>query len=70
MVKERSDFERAIDEAFNAEGAGFLNLKVEMTERRTPPRAANCTENKYRFIRYIEKTENIQIIRPLGVSLK
>jgi len=70
MVRDLSEFERAIDEAFEAKGASFINLKVVTEERKSPPRAGDCTENKYRFIRYIEKTENIQIIRPLGVSIK
>jgi TPP-dependent trihydroxycyclohexane-1,2-dione (THcHDO) dehydratase len=70
MVRGLPKFERALDEAFDADGASFINLKVEMVDRRSPPRAGDCTENKYRFIRHIEKSENIQIIKPLGVSLK
>ena len=70
LVRQLPQFEEAIDEAFQASGASFITLKVQMSTKRSPPRAFDCTENKYRFIRYIEKTENIQIIKPLGVSLK
>ena len=70
LVKEPSEFERALNAAFQATGSSFINLKVELSARRSPPRAGDCVENKYRFIRHIEKTEKIQIIKPLGVSLK
>ncbi len=70
LVREPSEFERALRAAFQAKGSSFINLKVELSTRRSPPRAGDCIENKYRFIRYIEKTEKIQIIKPLGVSLK
>lgn len=70
MVRTVSEFKGALDSAYRAAGASFINLKVKFSTRRSPPRPADCTENKYQFIRYIEKTENIRIIKPLGVSLK
>lgn len=69
LVRQLSEFEEAIDEAFQAKGASFITLKVEMTTKRPPPVTIDCVENKYRFIRYIEKTENIQVIKP-GFSRK
>ena len=68
-VRDLDAFERAIGQAFEAPGASFLNVKVEMVERRSPLRAGDGTENKYRFIRHIERTEGVRIIQPLGVSL-
>ena len=70
MVREVPECEEALNKAFRANGACFINLKVQFSTRRSPPRAFDFIENKYRFIRYIEKTENKQIIKPLGVSLK
>ena len=69
MVSGLDEFDRALDQAFGAPGASFINLKVEMVDRRPPLRAGDGTENKYRFIRHIERTEGIRIIKPLGVSL-
>lgn len=68
MVRGIAEFERALAGAFAADGASFINLKVDMVARRSAPRAGDCTENKYRFMRHIERTEQMQIIKPLGVS--
>jgi thiamine pyrophosphate-dependent acetolactate synthase large subunit-like protein len=67
-VRDVDEFERALDLAFEAPGASFLDLKVEMVDRRPPLRAGDGTENKYRFIRHVERTEGVRIIKPLGVS--
>jgi sulfopyruvate decarboxylase subunit beta len=64
------EFEKVLDDALRSDGTGFITLKVEMSPHRFPPRAGDCIENKYRFIRHIERTENIRIIKPLGVSMK
>lgn len=68
MVRDLPEFEKAIDEAFQASGASFITLKVQMSAERPVARALDGTENKYRFIHHIEKTENIKIIKSLGVS--
>jgi thiamine pyrophosphate-dependent acetolactate synthase large subunit-like protein len=67
-VRDVDQFQRALDQAFEGRGASFINLKVEMVDRRPPLRAGDGTENKYRFIRHIERTEGVRIIQPLGVS--
>ena len=64
LVRQLTEFEEAIDEAFQAKGASFITAKVEMSPRRTSYSTMNGVENKYRFVRYIEKTENIQILTP------
>lgn len=68
-VRTLAEFETALDGALAADGASFLDLKVEIVERKSPLRPGDCIENKYRFIRHVERTEGVQIIKPLGVSL-
>ena len=69
-VRDIAEFGRALDAAYVADGTSFIVLKVEMVERRSPPRAGDGTENKYRFIRHIEETEGRRIIAPLGVQFE
>ena len=64
LVRELPEFERTVDEAFEAKGASFITTKVEMSPRRVSYSTLDGVENKYRFIRYIESTENIQIFKP------
>ncbi len=64
LVSQLPDFENAIKEAFQANGASFITAKVETSPRRTSYSTLNGIENKYRFVRYIERTENIQIFKP------
>ena len=64
LVREIPEFEAAIDEAFEGRGTSFIVVKVPPGHRRVPHSILRCAENKFRFVRYIEKTENIQIIKP------
>lgn len=66
LVRQLSEFQEAIDDAYHASGATFITVKVEVPAKRVPvrPFALSGAENKYRFVRYIEKTENLQIIKP------
>ncbi len=65
LVNQLLDFEEAIDEAFQASSTSFITVKVHMPPKPKPyPHVTmNDVENKYRFIRYIEETENIKIIK-------
>ena len=63
-IRELPDFQQAIDEAFEADGATYIVVKVDMGYLQGPWLALDGTENKYRFIRYVEETEDIQIIKP------
>ena len=67
LVRRLSEFQEAIDEAFQASSASFITVKVEMSSKPRPflKVAYAQIENKYRFIRYIEQTENLQIIRSI-----
>lgn len=64
VVRKLPEFEEAIKEAFRIKETSFITAKVEISPRRTPYPTILGVENKLRLIRYIEKTENIQIIRP------
>ena len=63
-VKELSEFQPAIDKAFRAKDTTFIVAKAELGYTAGPRLALDCIENKYRFIRYVEKTENIKVIKP------
>ena len=67
LVREPSEFRRVIDEAFKASGASFIDLKVETEPWLRHPVTLDGTENKYRFIRYVERTENLEILKPSGM---
>ncbi len=41
----------------------FIGVKVEPARTRVPPYPMDEVENKYRFIRHVEKTERIEILR-------
>ncbi len=64
MVKEAAEYEKTINDAFRANGASFIVVKVKPEGLRLPLPPFEGIENKYRFIRYVEQTENIQIIKP------
>ncbi|GAG37853.1 unnamed protein product [marine sediment metagenome] len=64
LVRELPEFQKAIDEAFQSNNVSFITVKVDLPSKLRPPLkvAYGQVENKYRFIRYIEKTENLQSI--------
>lgn len=69
-IRELPQFQKAIDDAFNAKGTSFIVAKV--TKKHQPARHRlpyNGIENKFRFIRHIETTENLQIVRPPLVGI-
>ena len=66
-VKDAAAFEKAIDDAFQANGASFIVVKTKLERVPLPNAPFEGIENKYRFIRYVEQTENIQIINPPAV---
>ena len=42
----------------------FIVAKVEKGTEKLPPEATDGIERKYQFVRYVERTEKIQIISP------
>ena len=69
LVRELSEFQIAIDEAFPVNGASFIVTKVKASHPAVPYTPLYGIENKFRFVRYIEKKENVRIIRPPLIKL-
>ena len=68
LVREPAEFQEAIDESFHADGTSFIQVKVQLPSPPIPPTALDGLENKYRLVRYIERTENMQIIKPAAMK--
>ena len=62
LARTLDEFEVAVEAAYAAEGTSFITAKVEISTRRVPYSSLDGIENKYRFVRYIERTEDLQII--------
>jgi thiamine pyrophosphate-dependent acetolactate synthase large subunit-like protein len=59
----------AVRFALDHDGPHFIWARIEAGRAEVPPLATDELENKYRFIRYIEKTEGSEILRmPLPAS--
>jgi sulfopyruvate decarboxylase subunit beta len=56
-------FARAVADAMGRNQPVFIGAKVETSRMEVSPYPMDEIENKYRFIRYIENTEKIQILR-------
>jgi sulfopyruvate decarboxylase subunit beta len=50
-------------EALKGNDLTFIGVKVEIARTSVPPYPMDEVENKYRFIRYIEATEKIEILK-------
>jgi sulfopyruvate decarboxylase subunit beta len=62
-VRDFPAFETAIEAAYRGNGASFIAAKVERSKRRVPYAPLEGAENKFRFVRYIERTEKLQILK-------
>jgi thiamine pyrophosphate-dependent acetolactate synthase large subunit-like protein len=63
----------AVSHALSHDGPHFICARIEAGRAETPPLKYDELENKYRFIRYIEETEGINILRipmPASYQLK
>jgi thiamine pyrophosphate-dependent acetolactate synthase large subunit-like protein len=56
-------FAAAVSDAMNRNQLVFIGAKVETSRLEVPPYPMDEIENKYRFIRYIENTEKIAILK-------
>jgi sulfopyruvate decarboxylase subunit beta len=63
-VRTLNDFEAAVEKAMAGNELVFIVAKVEPGEDLVKLPREEGRENKYRFVRHIERTENIQIINP------
>lgn len=57
------ELEKAVKHAVEHDGPHFIWACIEAGRTRVPPLRYDEMENKYRFIRYIEETEGITILR-------
>ena len=65
-VKTLKDFEEIVQQALDEDSTYFINAKVEPGTANVEDPTMDGKENKYRFIRYIERTENISIFKSPG----
>ena len=58
------DLEREMDAAFAGGGTGcrFIDVRTEPGHARVPPRQTDGFEDKYRFVRYVERLEGTRIL--------
>jgi hypothetical protein len=56
-------FAQTISEALKRHELAFIGAKVEVTRTSVAPYPMDEVENKYRFIRHIEATEKIEILK-------
>jgi thiamine pyrophosphate-dependent acetolactate synthase large subunit-like protein len=63
------DLVEALRHALSNDGPHFIWARIEAGRAEVPPLPLDELENKYRFIRYVEQTEGISILRmPLPAS--
>jgi thiamine pyrophosphate-dependent acetolactate synthase large subunit-like protein len=62
-VNSVESFAQAVSDALRGDQLTFIGAKVETTRAEVPPYRMDEVENKYRFIRYIETTEGIGILK-------
>ena len=57
------ELKEAVNHALSHDGPHFICARIEAGRAEAPPLRYDELENKYRFIRYIEETEGISILR-------
>ena len=68
-VSELAEFSDSFVGALDGGGPTFIHARVEPVRQKVPPVSVDEVENKYRLIRYIERTEGISILtRPIPAS--
>ena len=63
-IRTLEEFDKTLDNAVAGNELFFIIAKVEPGEELVPLPQQEGRENKYKFVRHIEKTENIRIINP------
>jgi thiamine pyrophosphate-dependent acetolactate synthase large subunit-like protein len=65
------ELKEAVSHALSHDGPHFIWARIEAGRAEAPPLRYDELENKYRFIRYIEETEGINILRvPMPASYR
>jgi thiamine pyrophosphate-dependent acetolactate synthase large subunit-like protein len=62
-VQTLEELDAEVDAAFAEGGCRFVDVRTEQGHARVPPRQRDGFEDKYRFVRYVEELEGIQILR-------
>ena len=62
LRKTLAEFEEGFMRAFKSNDLYFIHAKVEEGAGDVPAAALDSQENKYLFVRYIEKSENLKIL--------
>jgi len=62
-AKSVEEFAQTVAEGMKSDGPHFIGAKVTTARTEVPPYPLDEVENKYRFIRHVEKTENIKIFQ-------
>jgi thiamine pyrophosphate-dependent acetolactate synthase large subunit-like protein len=58
-----AQFAAAAEQALAAGVVSFIGVKVDTERAAVPPYPIDEVENKYRFIRHVEKTERVEILK-------
>jgi sulfopyruvate decarboxylase subunit beta len=66
MVDNADSFRSAAKRALTDPGPVFVVVRIERSIAKVRPKTTDIFEDKYRFVRYIEKTEGIEILSPAG----
>ena len=56
------DFEKGFLQALESSELYFVHARIEVGTEKVPPAPIDSAENKYTFVRYIEKSENVAIL--------
>ena len=57
------EFKSVVGDAINSEELWFVGVKTTTERVEVPPYPIDEVENKYRFIRHVEKTEGMEILK-------
>ena len=57
------EFAQAVSEALEGDGPCFIGAKITTDRTEVPPYPMDEVENKYRFVRHVERTESIEIFK-------
>jgi sulfopyruvate decarboxylase subunit beta len=61
-VDTMEELDREMDAAFGGSGCRFIDVRTEQGHAKVPPRQSDGFEDKYRFVRHVERTEGIRIL--------
>ncbi len=62
-VRTMDELEREMAQAFSQPGCRFINVRTAPGHARVPPRQSDGFEDKYRFVRHVERLEGIRILQ-------